>query len=233
MWGYTVHMDPITVTAQAIENITRLLLQKGWTQRQLGEAAGLAQPDVSRLMRPGRATSLATITRVADALGVQVWELLKPPEAAPIKMHKVKAAKPGTGRMIPDLGKVAAGKAIDPKAEPHAWEEVWGLPTSGGEFVIFTVSGDSMKDAHILNGDRVIIRLQPIADSGEEVVCQIDGCLTLKTFHRTRDGCRLVPHNQECEELDLDNIDDPRIIGVLYEVRRKPRLNRRMPKGKK
>jgi repressor LexA len=226
-------MDPITVTAHAVENITRLLALKGWTQRVLGEKTGLAQPDVSRLMRPGRATSLATLTRVADALGVQVWELLRPAELLTPVTQPIHRAEPGTGRRIPDLGKVAAGTAIDPKAD-HDTTEVWGLPDIG-EFVIFTVAGDSMVDALIASGDRVIVRLQPDAESGEEVVCQIDGKLTLKTFHigkGDKKGYWLLPHNDECEPIRVDAAHDPRIIGVLFEVRRKAKNGRR-PKGKK
>jgi len=223
-------MDTLQLTAQAVARIDELLKAKGWSRAELGRRTGIDPPHITRLMKAESPTSLDTLTKVANALEVHVADLIQPA----VKLYKVKPAKPGTGRMIPDLGKVSAGVALDPKAEPHAYEEVWGLPASGGEFVIFTVSGDSMEDAHILNGDRVIIRLQPEADSGENVVCQIDGKLLLKEFRRSAArGCQLIPHNDWCEVIDLDDAEDPRIIGVLYEVRRKPKLNRRLPKGKK
>lgn len=217
---------------------------KGLTQAQLAEKTGSTQSYVSKLVR-GEKSGLGAdlLYKMCSALGVPLDHFapylapgttVPPPPVSKPKLHKVQRAEPGTGRRIPDLGKVAAGVAIDPKAEPSAWVEVWGLP-EGQEFVLFTVAGDSMEDSAILSGDQVIVRLTPVADSGEDVVAQIDNKLTLKTFHvgkGERKGFWLLPHNDDCEPIKVIAADDPHIIGVLYEVRRRVRTGRRK-NGKK
>lgn len=224
------------------EELRRLMKAKGLTQEQLAAKIGTKQSFVSKLIRGEReGIGAGVLFQMCSAFGVPADHFapylapgatVPPPPAPTPKLHKVQRAEPGTGRFIPDLGKVAAGVAIDPKAD-HDLVEVWGLPDSG-EFVTFTVAGDSMVGALIASGDQVIVRLQPTADSGEEVVCQIDGRLTLKTYHvgkGERKGLWLLPHNDECEPIRIQDVDDPRIIGVLYEVRRQA-SNRRRPKGR-
>jgi SOS-response transcriptional repressor LexA len=74
-----------------------------------------------------------------------------------------------------------------------------------------------------------------VADSGEDVVAQINDKLTLKTFHvgkGDRKGFWLLPHNDDRDPIKVTAADDPRIIGVLYEVRRRVRTGRRK-NGKK
>lgn len=72
---------PAVVTAKAAAKIRQIMADRDITQVRLGEAAGMQQSDVSRLLKAGRdgetwATSLATLTRVADALALPVDELL-------------------------------------------------------------------------------------------------------------------------------------------------------------
>lgn len=71
-------MDAVTLTEIAAENIRQLLAVQGLTQTKLAELTGLTVPDVSRLLRGGRATSLGTLAKVADALGTTVADLLSP-----------------------------------------------------------------------------------------------------------------------------------------------------------
>ena len=71
-----------------------------------------------------------------------------------------------------------------------AIEDVFPLPrqlVGEGQLFLLEVSGDSMIDAAICNGDYVVIRQQPTADNGEIVAAMIDGEATVKTFQR-KDG---------------------------------------------
>lgn len=63
-----------------------------------------------------------------------------------------------------------------------------------GNFIL-KVSGDSMRDAGIFNGDYAIIRPQQTAENGEIVVALIDGEATLKRFYLEHDHIRLQPEN--------------------------------------
>lgn len=206
----------------------------GLSQQKLAEVADVSIGTVRNLEQgkdEDSAPSVANLRKIALALGVTVAALLgeSPASSPPVKLEKVKGVRSGYGRFIPDLGKVAAGVAIDPKAEPNARFEVIGLP-EGADFVTFIVDGNSMENAAILSGDRVIVRLTPEADSGEDVVAQINDNLTLKTFHvgtGDRKGYWLLPHSEGGEPIKVTAADDPRIIGVLYEVRRRVRTGRR------
>lgn len=64
------------------------------------------------------------------------------------------------------------------------------------------VRGDSMVDAHIMDGDLALIRPQVRARNGEIVVALVDGDATLKRFFRERDGSiRLQPENSGMEPI--------------------------------
>ena len=96
---------------------------------------------------------------------------------------------------MPIVGKVAAGVPIT------ATENVEGqlvLPASAarrpGTFML-RVSGDSMIEAAILDGDLLVVSPQPDAKNGEIVVAMIDGEATVKRFYREADRIRLQPEN--------------------------------------
>ncbi len=78
-------------------------------------------------------------------------------------------------RELPVLGKIAAGVPID--AIQHERDRM-SVPESilgSGEHFILEVSGDSMINAGILDGDHVVIRRSDSANSGEIVVALIEG----------------------------------------------------------
>jgi repressor LexA len=103
---------------------------------------------------------------------------------------------------VPMVGRIAAGGPI--LAEERV-EEVMPLPKSlvgGGTLFLLEVSGDSMIDAAICNGDYVVIRQQPSAENGEVVAAMIDGEATVKTFQRRNGQVWLLPHNEAYDPID-------------------------------
>ena len=107
-----------------------------------------------------------------------------------------------TPTYVPMVGRIAAGGPI--LAEERV-EEVMPLPKSlvgGGTLFLLEVSGDSMIDAAICNGDYVVIRQQPSAENGEVVAAMIDGEATVKTFQRRNGQVWLLPHNEAYEPID-------------------------------
>ncbi|HEU5033784.1 MAG TPA: transcriptional repressor LexA, partial [Mycobacteriales bacterium] len=82
---------------------------------------------------------------------------------------------------VPLLGRIAAGGPI--LAEENL-EEVFPLPKTlvgEGNLFLLEVSGDSMIDAAICNGDYVVVRQAQTAENGEIVAAMIDGEATVKT----------------------------------------------------
>ena len=86
---------------------------------------------------------------------------------------------------VPVLGRIAAGGPI---LAQQAVEDVFALPrqlVGDGELFLLKVSGDSMIDAAICDGDWVVVRKQYVAENGEIVAAMIDGEATVKTYKRT------------------------------------------------
>jgi repressor LexA len=63
------------------------------------------------------------------------------------------------------------------------------------------VTGDSMVDAAICDGDWVVVRQQPVAENGEIVAAMIEGEATVKTYKRRDDQVWLVPQNPAYEPI--------------------------------
>jgi repressor LexA len=96
---------------------------------------------------------------------------------------------------VPVVGRIAAGGPI---LAEESVEDVLPLPAylvGDGEFFALHVVGDSMIDAAICDGDVVVVRQQPVAESGEIVAAMIDGEATVKQLKITNDAVWLMPRN--------------------------------------
>jgi len=103
---------------------------------------------------------------------------------------------------VPLVGRIAAGAPI---LAEESVEEVFPLPRSlvgEGTLFLLEVSGDSMVDAAICNGDYVVIRKEDTAENGDIVAAMIDGEATVKTFSRKDGKVWLLPHNDAYDPID-------------------------------
>ncbi len=132
------------------------------------------------------------------------------------------------GGTIPVLGKVPAGVPIE--AVEEVIERI-PLPASfarsGEDYFGLLVTGDSMVPEY-LDGDIVIIRAQPTADTGDDVVAYIGGAdATLKRIVVTTTGVQLRPLNPAYETRSFTNAQIeslPLVIaGIVVEQRRRRR----------
>ena len=123
-------------------------------------------------------------------------------------------------RTLPVIGEIAAGGPIE--AYQDASETV-SVPeminTSAGTYVL-RVRGDSMVDAHIMDGDLVVIREQQTALDGDIVVAQVEeNAVTLKRFFKERDRIRLQPANDEYEPQFYEDVRiQGKLVGVIRRV---------------
>jgi repressor LexA len=100
---------------------------------------------------------------------------------------------------IPLHGRIAAGVPIE-AFEGHSMLAVPAALLGGGEHYALEVSGDSMVEAGILDGDYALIRRTDVARDGEIVVALIeDSEATLKYFRREGAMIRLDPANSRYE----------------------------------
>ncbi|MBO2465580.1 transcriptional repressor LexA [Actinomadura violacea] len=119
---------------------------------------------------------------------------------------------------VPLVGRIAAGGPI---LAEEAVEDVFTLPkqlVGEGTHFLLKVTGDSMIEAAIADGDWVVVRQQPVAEQGDIVAAMIDGEATVKTFKRKDGHIWLMPQNSAYEPIPGDEAS---VLGRVVAVLRK------------
>jgi repressor LexA len=122
---------------------------------------------------------------------------------------------------IPLLGRIAAGNpmlAVENHEEHVVMDE--SLVGSGETFLL-RVTGDSMKDAAILDGDLVVVRMQSTARAGDIVAARVGDEATVKRFHKTGDSVVLAPENEAYSPITISPGTDFEILGKVVGVYRR------------
>lgn len=119
---------------------------------------------------------------------------------------------------IPVVGTVTAGQPI---LAVENVEDTFTIPItyvkSDKELFMLTISGESMIEAGILDGDKVIIEKTDTAENGEIVIALIGNEATIKRFFKEKDHIRLQPENKTMEPII---VDDCKIIGKIVGLYR-------------
>ena len=121
---------------------------------------------------------------------------------------------------VPLLGKITAGSPIEAIEQP---DEYFSLPAyllpNNKEVFTLKVSGNSMINAGIFDGDIVIVERKNTARNGEIVVAMTeDNEVTLKTFYKESNYIRLQPENDTMDPIILNNVS---ILGKAIGLYRK------------
>jgi repressor LexA len=175
------------------------------TVRDIGKAIGLGSP-----------STVHAHLHNLEKLGVLKRDPSKPRALELLREQARKAVSPGG---LPVVGRVAAGAPV--LAEENIEEYVEVPPIAGGEDgeYVLRVSGDSMKDAGILDGDHVVVRPQDTARNGEIVVALVGEEATVKRFFKERDHIRLQPENSAMEPIRTREAQIlGRVVGVCRRV---------------
>ncbi len=126
-------------------------------------------------------------------------------------------------KSLPLVGEVAAGPLT---AALEEVEEHLDIDTSlirGEGSFLLRVCGESMINAHVMDGDLAVVRPQKTADNGDIVVVMVDGEATLKRFFKESGRIRLQPENSSMEAIILKPED-----GEIYIVGKVTGLVRRL-----
>ena len=117
---------------------------------------------------------------------------------------------------VPVIGTVAAGVPI--LAEQNI-EDYLPIPAEilpNNEVFMLKVKGNSMIEAGIYNGDKVIVAKQPNAENGDKVVALVDDSATVKTFYKENGHFRLQPENSSMDPIILDQVEIlGKVIGLF------------------
>jgi len=199
--------------AQVLEFVDTEIRRRGYppSVREIGEAVGLS--------------SSSTVHAHLAALQDKGYLRRDPTKPRAIEV----CFEPGSGavadrrpvRHVPLVGDVAAGTGV---LAAENIEETLPLPedfTGDGQLFMLRVRGDSMIEAGILDGDYVVVRQQPTAETGDTVVAGIPGEeATVKTLVRRRSKIVLRPENPALEEMVFDP-SEVTIFGKVVTVLRR------------
>lgn len=199
-----------------LEVIQRAIARNGYppSMREIGDAVGLkslssvthqlGQLELSGYLRrdPGKTRAMEVLI---DIPGVATES---PADSAP---------SVGDAALVPLVGSIAAGIPIT--AEQQV-EEIFPLPrqlVGKGDLFMLKVSGESMIDAAICDGDWVVVRVQNDAENGDIVAAMLDGEATVKVLRRRDGHTWLLPRNSAFEPILGDQST---ILGKVVAVLR-------------
>lgn len=119
---------------------------------------------------------------------------------------------------VPVIGKITAGAPI---LAVENVTDTFPIPVDfvgNSESFMLTVSGESMIEAGILDGDYILVKKQNTANNGEIVVALIEDEATVKTFYKEKGHIRLQPENSTMDPIIVPNCE---ILGKVAGVFRK------------
>lgn len=201
---------------------------RGWVYRQgyppsvreIGEAVGLTSTSsvshqLGALQRkgylrrdPNRPRAVGVLTAAADPTAVN----------APERTDGRHGEQFPQATYVPLVGRIAAG---GPVLAEQSVEDTFPLPkdlVGEGELFLLSVTGNSMVDAAITDGDWVVVRQQPTAENGDIVAAMIEGEATVKSFKQTGEHLWLMPQNDAYEPIAGD---DATVLGKVVAVLRR------------
>lgn len=204
-------MEELTKRQKEVLNyIKEFMVSHGYppTVREIGESLGLSSPatthsHLAQLEEKGYIRKGGNKNRAIELLVDNEYE---------IKNEEVVE--------VPLLGKITAGNPIEAIERP---DEYFSLPAylipKQKEVFTLKVSGESMINAGIYDGDIVIVERCNTARNGEIVVAMTDeNEVTLKTFYKENGYFRLQPENDTMEPFIFENIT---ILGKAIGLYRK------------
>ena len=193
-----------------IEAIRSWIKDRGYppTIRELGKTLGIK--------------SLRGVTTHLDAIARKGF-LKREPRARSIRL--LDALQPFEQALrIPIVGRIRAGEPVlvQEHVEGHvvidgSWIGVSAAATAPQHFAL-KVTGDSMINAGILEGDFVVVRQQPTAENGDVVVALLGDEATVKRFFKEGDQVRLQPEHPTMEPILVEKPQALTILGKVVAV---------------
>lgn len=223
------------------ENLIELMKDKGFTQARLAKEAGLTSRQIWNIIH-GKQKDIRyeTLEKIAKALGVKVADitgesedLKREKEYVEIQKEKIKrfldeitaietSTKEMTKQLIPIYGRIPAGYPVV-KFDDIPVEGYIRIPGMPKDAFALTVSGDSMTDAGIDDGD-IVVLVRPNNEplDGKIVAVRIDMLeVTLKRYYTNRDYIMLIPANKRYKPLIFTTEQaeqEVEIIGIVKKV---------------
>lgn len=107
---------------------------------------------------------------------------------------------------VPVIGSVAAGEPIFADQNIESYMPVLPEDMPDGPAFMLRVKGESMVNAGIFDGDRVLVKKQESARNGDIIVALVEDAATVKTFYKEDGHFRLQPENDTMKPIILDDV---------------------------
>lgn len=207
------------------EKLKELRKEKGLSLRELAKQIGnISASYLSDIENDRYDPSLKKLKSIAQALNVPTAYLLDIYDQSHSGYEKFKLErkkiKYETVEIVnvPILGEIAAGEPVIAEENILGYEKIPADDIRGGEYFILRVSGDSMINAGIYEGDHVLIKKQPTCETGDiaAVIVNAENA-TLKRVYFSNGKLLLQPENPKYKPIMVDE-DDVRIVGKAVKV---------------
>lgn len=119
---------------------------------------------------------------------------------------------------VPLIGTVTAGQPILAVENIEGYFPLPAEDVPNQDLFMLRVKGDSMINAGIYSGDKILVQKQQTADNGDKVVALIEDSVTVKTFYKEKDHIRLQPENDAMEPI---LVKDCAIVGKVIGLFRR------------
>lgn len=113
---------------------------------------------------------------------------------------------------VPIVGTITAGQPILAVENIDSYFPIPSEFMPNTETFILKVKGESMINAGIYDGDKILIQKQSHAKNGDYVVALLDDEVTVKTFYKENGYIRLQPENEAMEPII---VSDLQILGIV------------------
>ncbi|NGZ27907.1 MAG: repressor LexA [Magnetococcales bacterium] len=135
-------------------------------------------------------SSVNSVSRILDEMEREGWL-----QRSPGRNRSIRLTQEREFPRVPLAGIITAGHPINQVENPE-WLEIPPYLAGHGENFALRVSGDSMRDDGILDGDIILVERRSVAENGEIVVALVDGCeTTVKRFFLKEGVVTLNPAN--------------------------------------
>ncbi len=133
--------------------------------------------------------------------------------------NRAVSLKQGSIKTVPLIGTVAAGQPI---FATENYEDFYSIPGNffaGEDLFMLTVSGDSMINIGMFDGDKIVVKKQENADNGDIVVALVEESATVKRFFKRDGKIILHPENDTMQDFVFDNVTIiGKVVGLLRNI---------------
>lgn len=179
-------------------------------------------PTVREIAQHNSIKSTASVYYYLEKLEDIGWIKRAPSKNRAIEIMEINSFGKVKGESV-DVAYVGEIPAGQPKSALELYDDIYSFPkglfNAQGDLIMLDVVGESMIEAGIYNGDKVIIRKQSYADNGQIVAALIDNeSATIKRFYKEKDFIRLKPENSTMDDIIVKEVY---ILGVLVGLVRR------------